>query len=204
MIINKEYFAKWRAKNREKLRAYYAEWCKENKSKVKESRKKYREAHRKERRESSKMYYEAHREERKALAARRAKEAYAKEPEKYRMKSKKRAAENPEKVRESLKKWKAEHPEAGRIYDQRKRARKIKNGGHLSKGLANKLFKLQFGKCPCCRRPLGQDYHLDHIMPLKRGGPNEDSNIQLLCPDCNMSKHAKHPVDFMQERGFLL
>lgn len=45
---------------------------------------------------------------------------------------------------------------------------------------------------------------MDHIMPLALGGTNTDDNIQLLCPTCNRSKHAKHPVDFMQQRGFLL
>ena len=41
-------------------------------------------------------------------------------------------------------------------------------------------------------------------MPLARGGKHEASNLQLLCPPCNMSKNAKHPIDFMQQRGFLL
>jgi hypothetical protein len=29
-------------------------------------------------------------------------------------------------------------------------------------------------------------------------------NVQLLCPPCNLKKHAKDPIQFMQERGFLL
>lgn len=40
-------------------------------------------------------------------------------------------------------------------------------------------------------------------MPIARGGSNTDDNVQLLCPACNLKKSAKHPVDFMQERGFL-
>ncbi len=36
------------------------------------------------------------------------------------------------------------------------------------------------------------------------GGANIDGNIQLLTGLCNRQKHTKHPVDFMQERGFLL
>lgn len=73
-----------------------------------------------------------------------------------------------------------------------------------SKGLAERLFRLQRGKCACCKKPLGSDYHLDHIMPLALGGVNEDSNIQLLRAKCNMQKHTVHPVEFMQQRGFLL
>ena len=100
--------------------------------------------------------------------------------------------------------WRAANPEICKIYKQNRRARKTASGGALSKGLAVKLFKLQKGKCPCCRQPLGDDYHLDHKMPLALGGQNTDDNMQLLRSVCNLQKHAKHPVDFMQSRGFLL
>lgn len=56
----------------------------------------------------------------------------------------------------------------------------------------------------CCGLPLGDNYHIDHIMPLALGGSNTDDNIQLLRQRCNNQKCAKHPVDFMQSRGFLL
>jgi 5-methylcytosine-specific restriction endonuclease McrA len=88
---------------------------------------------------------------------------------------------------------------------QNRRARKNASAGKLSFNLAEKLFKLQHGKCACgCKKHLGKDYHLDHIMPLALGGANTDNNIQLLRKQCNWQKHAKHPIDFMQSRGFLL
>ena len=113
-------------------------------------------------------------------------------------------AENREYRQTTTSKWFADNPVAKLIYAQNRRARKLDAGGKLSKDLAKRLFKLQRGKCACCGKPLGDNYHLDHIMPLALGGTNEDSNIQLLRAECNMQKHAKHPVDFMQERGFLL
>ena len=91
-----------------------------------------------------------------------------------------------------------------RINCQNRRARKIAVGGKLSKGLTEKLYKLQRGKCACCGKLLGDNYHLDHRMPIALGGANEDWNIQLLRSTCNHEKHAKHPIDFMQERGYLL
>lgn len=33
---------------------------------------------------------------------------------------------------------------------------------------------------------------------------NADENVQLLCSRCNLSKGAKHPVEFMQSQGYLL
>lgn len=111
---------------------------------------------------------------------------------------------NIEKVREQGSAYRASNPEARRISVQNRLARKRSAGGTLSKGLAEKLFILQQGKCPCCKQPLGNDFHLDHIMPIALGGMNVDSNIQLLHQRCNNQKHAKHPIDFMQSRGNLI
>lgn len=100
--------------------------------------------------------------------------------------------------------WRAANPDKKRLHRQNRRSMKLAAGGRLSSGLAIRLYKLQRGKCACCGLPLGDDCHLDHIMPLALGGTNTDDNIQLLRAKCNMQKSAKHPVDFMQQRGFLL
>lgn len=141
-------------------------------------------------------------------------------PDKEKSRGAKRYADNPDREKARHAKWvqnnraelrlynaniRAENPEAHRIRLQNRRARKLAAGGKLSSGLSDRLFKLQRGKCACgCKQPLGTDYHLDHIMPLTLGGTNTDDNIQLLTATCNQQKHAKHPVDFMQQRGFLL
>jgi 5-methylcytosine-specific restriction endonuclease McrA/uncharacterized protein (UPF0212 family) len=109
--------------------------------------------------------------------------------------------------------WAAANPDARRIHKHNRRARESQNGGALSKGITEKLFKLQQGKCACCGESLftlpsgkvdGKKVHLDHIMPLSKGGTNTDQNMQLLTSTCNLEKHKKDPIDFMQSRGFLL
>lgn len=113
-------------------------------------------------------------------------------------------AKNTDKCKAANDKWNAANPDSRRIRAHNRRARKRANGGELSKCLAAKLFKLQKGKCACCGKPLGNGYQLDHVMPIALGGSNTDANMQLLRGICNRQKHAKHPIDFMQERGFLL
>lgn len=115
----------------------------------------------------------------------------------------KRRALNPEQSRRQSREWFAKNPEKRVIYQQNRDA-KINKSGKLSTDLISKLLKLQRGMCVCCGAPLGEDYHLDHINPLSLGGMNIDTNMQLLTATCNMQKHKKHPVDFMQSRGFLL
>lgn len=111
---------------------------------------------------------------------------------------------NKEKAKAAGIKWRSANPETRRIISNNRRARKCANGGRLSPGLAEKLFRLQRGKCACCRVSIADGSHLDHRIPLALEGPNEDWNMQLLCAPCNLSKGAKHPNDFMRQRGFLL
>lgn len=100
--------------------------------------------------------------------------------------------------------WKAAHPEARRIWNNNRRSKERQSEGRLSKDIAARLFSLQRGRCTGCREPLVNGHQLDHVMPLALDGSNTDENMQLLCPPCNRSKHAKHPVDFMQQQGFLI
>lgn len=129
---------------------------------------------------------------------------YAKHAERLRAYAVDRYVANPAKMKAKSSAYRVANLDVFRIYYQNRKSRKQMNGGSLSKGLASKLFLLQKGKCPCCAQPLGDDYHLDHIKPLALGGQNTDDNMQLLRAICNLQKHAKHPVDFMQSRGFLL
>lgn len=110
---------------------------------------------------------------------------------------------NKDKVKIRTAKWYDANKERKRVSVLNRQAR-IKCAGKLSRNLISNLVKLQKGKCACCKRILGDDYHLDHIMPIHLGGLNVDSNMQLLRAECNLEKHAKHPVVFMQERGYLL
>lgn len=129
---------------------------------------------------------------------------YQKNSEKIIKKVAKWQQDNPEMVAIRNAKWRKANLESCRAYCQNRRSREASIGGKLSTGIAEKLFKLQHGKCACCGLPLGAGFHLDHIMPIALGGSNTDDNIQLLRARCNRQKSAKHPVDFMQSRGFLL
>ncbi|MFZ2541533.1 MAG: HNH endonuclease signature motif containing protein [Gallionella sp.] len=123
--------------------------------------------------------------------------------EKEKRRGAKYRAANHEKTKARTKKYAKENPEVRRLYKHQRRVKERANCGKLSRGIAAKLFKLQRGKCACCKKQL-KEYHLDHRMPLALEGPNTDDNIQLLCPPCNRQKCAKHPIDFMRSKGYLL
>lgn len=183
-----------------KCKACLLAWRTANPDRVKAARTKYAKANRVELNERAKEDYHADPTKR-ALAASKWRRSNR---EKYQSTARKWSAENVQRHAQMRLEWAANNPEARRTYTANYRARKRNNGGKLTRGLAKRLYKLQLGKCACCRLPLGEDFHRDHVMPLALGGANEDWNMQLLCATCNFSKGDKHPVEFMQSRGFLL
>lgn len=179
--------AKWAQANPEKRRAISTNWAAQNKDKVKETQAR-------------------HYEQNKSVIAARNKKWAEENKEKVYATTLIWRKQNRDKVNAITKRWMSKNQDRIRVYWQNKRVkRKLHIGDErLSPGIAKKLYMLQRGKCACCGEPLGSDYHLDHIMPLALGGTNTDDNIQLLRSTCNQQKHAKHPIDFMRQRGFLL
>lgn len=207
--------ASYRVANPEKVRAAVVKWAAANPEREKENKAKWRAANTDKNKERAAKWRAENPEKNKAIAAR----WRAANREALRIRGVKYRADNPSKSKASVSAWRAanqekckadnaawnkENAEARRIINNNRRARKLANGGRLSPGLAAKLFKLQRGKCACCHVSIADENHLDHRIPVALGGPNEDWNMQLLCPLCNLSKGAKNPVDFMQSRGFLL
>lgn len=177
--------AAYRAKNPEKTIALVAKWRVENPEKVVEGRKE-------------------HYKNNRASILKSDAERYMNSPAAVKARTKEWRKANPVQVKEYYAEWVKNNPEKLRIIVQNRRARKLATGGKLSSGLAKKLIVMQKGKCACCGQPLGNDYHLDHIMPLALGGSHTDDNMQLLRKLCNLQKSRTHPVEFMQSRGFLL
>lgn len=141
-------------------------------------------------------------------------------PEKKRAHSQKWRNANPEKWRESNSRSKrarqsiytdrqradyALNPEKYRVVERKRRAQmKGSSGTHTASDLAG-ILKAQGNRCAYCRADLSRaKKHVDHILPLARGGSNGRANLQYLCRPCNQAKSARDPVVFAQSIGLLL
>lgn len=102
----------------------------------------------------------------------------------------------------STRAYRAANPHKLREWKQRRGNGKVLP--RLPWGTIPRLGNAQRWKCAICRVNIRKDYHLDHIMPIARGGKHEPRNLQLLCPTCNVRKSAKDPISYMQEVGRLL
>lgn len=88
----------------------------------------------------------------------------------------------------------------------RRRARVATAPGSFTAQDIADQYKRQKGKCYWCDIKLGKGkraYHVDHVVPLSRGGSNDISNLVIACPTCNMSKNDRLPHEW-PEGGRLL
>ena len=64
--------------------------------------------------------------------------------------------------------------------------------------IKDRLYGTQGGDCAGCSRHFQkQDFHIDHIIPKDKGGGDYESNLQLLCGNCNSIK-GNRPMEYLQ------
>jgi 5-methylcytosine-specific restriction endonuclease McrA len=102
----------------------------------------------------------------------------------------------------TLRRYRKANPHKLREWQQRRGKGKVLP--RLPWGTVPRIGDAQRWRCAICRCSIRGGYHLDHIMPIARGGKHVPRNLQLLCPSCNVRKNAKDPIAYMQELGRLL
>jgi 5-methylcytosine-specific restriction endonuclease McrA len=102
-----------------------------------------------------------------------------------------------EEERERCRRFDREHPEQARARGRKRRALKKSQLGLWDEDwfIERQLFIYQDGRCFYCREPINlfdrSSFHLEHVIPLSRGGLHCVSNVVLACPPCNLSKKNK-------------
>lgn len=96
------------------------------------------------------------------------------------------------------------NPEAAKERARRRRAKKKGASGSHTSAEISRLAVLQKYHCANCKISIRTGWHIDHIMPLSKGGADGIENIQLLCAPCNHSKHALDPIEWAHRNGRLL
>ena len=88
--------------------------------------------------------------------------------------------------------------EAGRKNVARRRAKKAESTVYWIS--ERDMRRLLANSCVACSSP-GQ--HIDHIVPISRGGQHSIGNLQMLCAWCNMSKKDKVMTEWRAYRALV-
>jgi len=194
-LENKEKFIvaakKWRLENPEKAKATAKKWRLENPEKIKAQSKKYCF----ENKEKINRYYLENKE--KILEYNR---KYRLEHlEKEKTKKKKWYIKNFKEIKTKQKKYRFENPGKMREIKLRRRGYGIVKKGVIDRVINANIFKYgiltcentkgkkEDGHCKHCEN----GFHIDHIIPVSKGGSNDYNNLQILCAHCNCSKHTE-------------
>ena len=92
------------------------------------------------------------------------------------------------KANESVRAYRKNNPDKVREWSSTRHKRKT---GRLPNGTVKNKIQKQNGLCVYCKIDIRLKYHVDHTIPLAKGGKHEPSNIQILCPTCNVKKATK-------------
>jgi 5-methylcytosine-specific restriction endonuclease McrA len=85
-----------------------------------------------------------------------------------------------------------------RIRQHKRRARKnAAEGFHTYEDIKN-IYNKQQGKCAWCGCFVGEKYHVDHVIPLSRGGSDFPENLVISCQTCNQKKWNKLPSEWLK------
>lgn len=133
---------------------------------------------------------------------------YMREWQRKNRKRKRRIGRDPMTGRRATARWRLNHPEkatqSSRLNTRNRRAAKLKAGGVHTPEDISRIMEDQRGRCAYCRRSIRKSHHVDHIIPLSKGGSNWPKNLQLTCKACNLKKNAANPLDFARRIGRLL
>lgn len=215
-----------RIRDREKISDYNAKYAVEHADELREKRlARYHEANdeaREKRAEQDREYRERNKEairtrRRSALQndpdlrrknIDRAAAWYLKNRGRVSEKNRARYAARRDEIRQRIKRYVINNPDKvrllGRVKAHRRRLRIEASGGtHSAKEIRDLLAKQRF-RCAACHKSIRSAFHIDHRIPVSKGGSNDIGNIDLLCPSCNIRKSNKMPEEFAREIGRLI
>lgn len=123
-------------------------------------------------------------------------------PDKVKKHKRDSAKRHPESHNKRNKRYRDNHPEKMRQKSRTQWARRKTTEGKYTQKEIDRLYEEQHGYCAYCGIRLFDRFHVDHVVPISRGGTNHYDNLLLACPHCNQSKNDKLIEEWEAMRGW--
>ena len=104
---------------------------------------------------------------------------------------------NSKRMKELQHKWKKANPEKLAANTQQRRALKANADGTATAEQIKARFQYHENRCYYCGDN-ESGLHVEHRIPLSRGGSNWPANLVPACQSCNFTKHTKTEKEFLQ------
>lgn len=108
-----------------------------------------------------------------------------------------------DRIRQRVENYRKNHPEKVKAWNANRRTR-LMNVGIITDEMVFEVYARDSGKCAYCGDVTGHVWHLEHIIPLSRGGTNAIDNLCVSCSPCNLSKGARTPSEWDGKHEYLL
>ena len=108
--------------------------------------------------------------------------------------------ENPDKCREYHQRYAEKYVEKERVRASNKQAKRnaLKKQNGVFKVRYKDLAKIYAMPCTYCGER--GNIHVDHVIPIAKGGVHGIGNLQPLCESCNTSKADKYMIEWVAYR----
>lgn len=191
---------KWRDENYDEYLTYNIQWNTKNLEKHRESVRRSQKKRRDENPELTRalvmaQYYKDH-----PHSLKRQRDWRKQNPDKVRLYKRTAYVRHGDAIRAYSREWAKRNPINRRIANAKRRA-KYKMGIPYTKEDILHKHNGQNGRCYWCNRVL-INFHIDHYIPLSRGGVDCLENIVIACPHCNLSRGSKMPDEWKPDAIF--
>jgi 5-methylcytosine-specific restriction endonuclease McrA len=123
--------------------------------------------------------------------------------EKYKQNRKKYKEKNKEKLNNLNALWRKTDKGKASVIASSSKRRAIKKDGKVTSDQVLEIKK-KAKVCYWCGRVLkGKKIHIDHYVPLSKGGEHAIENLVVSCSTCNLLKSSRDPLEFAQSIGKL-
>ena len=168
----------WRNNNPEKVVASKRKYYINHKEKICDEGKKWRNDNKERCVLRNKLYCENHKEEIKIY--------YQNNKKKHSIRCKIYYEKHKKELITKSKKWRKNNPDKKTMYNAKRRARKLNQTPELTqqeKEQVTLYYKMSSF--------LGPEFHVDHVIPLSKGGEHAPWNLQIIPAEENLKKSAK-------------